>query len=91
MKKKRTEAKCKLNKEAESTIDELLAWDEEVRKPSLNQIESRLRFCAGGATCPECGTRLFPLDEKSELLPGSLTPHAHECLVRLGMWVPSFA
>ena len=25
-----------------------------------------------------------------ELLPGSLTPHAHECLVRLGVWIPSF-
>jgi len=33
----------------------------------------------------------FPLDEELELLPGSLTPHAHECLVRLGTWVPSFA
>lgn len=32
----------------------------------------------------------FPLDEELELLPGSLTPHAHECLVRLGTWVPSF-
>jgi hypothetical protein len=25
-----------------------------------------------------------------ELLPVSLTPHAHECLVRLGAWIPSF-
>ena len=24
------------------------------------------------------------------MLPGSLTPHAHECLVRLGTWIPSF-
>jgi hypothetical protein len=32
----------------------------------------------------------FPLDEQLELLPGSLTPHAHECLVRLGAWLPSF-
>ena len=44
MKKKRTEAQGKLMKEAESIIDELLVWEEEVSKPSLSQIESRLRF-----------------------------------------------
>ena len=32
----------------------------------------------------------FPLDEELGLLPGYLTPHAHECLVRLGTWIPSF-
>lgn len=32
----------------------------------------------------------FPLDEELELLPGSLTPHAHESLVRLGARLPSF-
>lgn len=36
------------------------------------------------------GSDFFPLDEELELLPGSLTPHAHECLVRLGTWLPSF-
>lgn len=36
------------------------------------------------------GLDFFPLDEELELLPGSLTPHAHECLVRLGAWIPSF-
>lgn len=36
------------------------------------------------------GADFFPLDEELELLPGSLTPHAHECLVRLGTWIPSF-
>jgi hypothetical protein len=36
------------------------------------------------------GSDFFPLDEELELLPGSLTPHAHECLVRLGTWIPSF-
>ena len=30
----------------------------------------------------------FPLDEELELLPGSLTPHSHESLVRLGAWMP---
>lgn len=30
----------------------------------------------------------FPLDEELQLLPGSLTPHGHECLVRLSGWVP---
>lgn len=34
------------------------------------------------------GNVFFPLDEELELLPGSLTPHAHECLVRLGAWLP---
>jgi hypothetical protein len=32
--------------------------------------------------------RFFPLDEQLQLLPGGLTPHAHECLVRLGAWMP---
>ena len=30
----------------------------------------------------------FPLDEELELLPGILTPHGHECLVRLASWMP---
>lgn len=30
----------------------------------------------------------FPLDEELELLPGNLTPHSHESLVRLGAWMP---
>lgn len=30
----------------------------------------------------------FPLDERLELLPGGLTPFIHECLVRLGAWMP---
>ena len=30
----------------------------------------------------------FPLDEELALLPGRLTPHAHECLVRFGAWMP---
>jgi len=34
------------------------------------------------------GKGFFPLDEELELLPGSLTPHGHECLVRLSGWVP---
>ena len=39
MKKKRSEAKGELMKEAESIIDELLAWEEKVEKPNLSQIE----------------------------------------------------
>jgi len=30
----------------------------------------------------------FPLDEELGLLPGSLTPYGHECLVRLASWMP---
>ena len=30
----------------------------------------------------------FPLDEELELLPGALSPHGHECLVRLASWMP---
>jgi hypothetical protein len=30
----------------------------------------------------------FPLDEELELLPGGLTPHGHESLVRLSGWMP---
>jgi hypothetical protein len=30
----------------------------------------------------------FPLDEELKLLPGLLTPHGHESLVRLSGWVP---
>jgi len=34
------------------------------------------------------GRGFFPLDEALELLPGCLTPHGHECLVRLSGWMP---
>lgn len=34
------------------------------------------------------GRDFSPLDEELELLPGSLTPHSHESLVRLGTWMP---
>ena len=37
---------------------------------------------------PSVAWAFSPLDEELELLPGCLTPHAHECLVRLGTWVP---
>lgn len=37
------------------------------------------------------GKALFPLDEELELLPGKLTPHAYECLIRFGTIMPSFA
>ena len=30
----------------------------------------------------------FPLDEELKLLPGILTPHGHESLVRLASWMP---
>ena len=34
------------------------------------------------------GRRFFPLDHELELLPGELTPHGHECLVRFASWMP---
>lgn len=34
------------------------------------------------------GRGFFPLDEELALLPGKLTPREHECLVRLGGWMP---
>ena len=34
------------------------------------------------------GREFFPLDRELELLPGSLTPRAHESLVRLSSWMP---
>ena len=37
---------------------------------------------------PTAGAGLFPLDEELQLLPGSLSPWLHECLVRLGAWMP---
>lgn len=37
---------------------------------------------------PSVAWAFFPLDEELGLLPGCLTPHAHECLVRLGSWIP---
>jgi hypothetical protein len=30
----------------------------------------------------------FPLDERLGLLSGNLSPYCHECLVRLGAWIP---
>jgi len=34
------------------------------------------------------GKGFFPLDEELALVPGALTPHGHECLVRLSGWMP---
>jgi len=34
------------------------------------------------------GRPFFPLDEQLALLPGGLMPFMHECLVRLGAWMP---
>ena len=34
------------------------------------------------------GQPFFPLDEQLALLPGGLMPFMHECLVRLGTWIP---
>jgi hypothetical protein len=34
------------------------------------------------------GKVFFPLDEELALLPGMLTPHGHETLVRLSSWMP---
>lgn len=34
------------------------------------------------------GRGFFPLDEALGLVPGSLTPHGHESLVRLSSWMP---
>lgn len=34
------------------------------------------------------GAGFFPLDEELGLDSSGLTPHAHECLVRLGAWMP---
>lgn len=42
MSKKRSEAKGKLMQEAETIIDELLAWEEEVEEPDLSQIEEKV-------------------------------------------------
>ena len=40
MKKKRSEIKGSLMREAEAVIDELLAWEETVEAPDLGQIEA---------------------------------------------------
>lgn len=40
------------------------------------------------AYAPAVDRGFFPLDEELKLLPGSLTPHGHECLVRLSSWMP---
>jgi DNA repair exonuclease SbcCD ATPase subunit len=42
MLKKRSEAKGKLMQEAETIIDELLAWEEEIEEPDLSQIEEKV-------------------------------------------------
>ena len=40
MGKRRSETKGKLMREAEAVIDELLAWEDEVKAPDLSQIEA---------------------------------------------------
>ncbi len=37
---------------------------------------------------PTADTAFFPLDRELKLERSGLTPHAHECLVRLGAWMP---
>lgn len=37
---------------------------------------------------PIADTAFFPLDRELKLERSGLTPHAHECLVRLGAWMP---
>jgi len=49
-----------------------------------NEVEIEREY----GKCPECGQGVFPLDRELELLPGSLTPRAHESLVRLSSWMP---
>ena len=39
MRKKRSELKGSLMREAEAVIDELLTWEEQVEAPDLSQIE----------------------------------------------------
>jgi len=40
------------------------------------------------AFAQDVGKVFFPLDEELALLPGTLTPHGHETLVRLSSWMP---
>jgi len=40
------------------------------------------------AFAKDVGKVFFPLDEELALLPGTLTPHGHETLVRLSSWMP---
>ena len=40
------------------------------------------------AYAPAVDRGFFPLDEELKLLPGTLTPHGHENLVRLSSWMP---
>lgn len=40
------------------------------------------------ASAPPVARAFFPLDEQLALLPGRLTPHLHEGLVRLATWMP---
>jgi hypothetical protein len=40
------------------------------------------------APAPTVGAVFFPLDEELGLDESGLTPHAHECLARLAIWMP---
>ena len=45
---------------------------------------SRIHLDCQFARCTDCGYSFSPLDRELKLERSGLTPHAHECLVRLG-------
>jgi hypothetical protein len=49
---------------------------------------SRMKLERQFARCTNCGYSFFPLDRELKLEESGLSPHAHECLVRLGAWMP---
>src|SRR3954454_666437 len=61
------------------------AWRPAICKPTAAK-NSRCPVVTAPAR--PVGPGFSPLDEELELLPGSLTPHLLELLVRLGTWVP---
>jgi len=60
------------------------------RRTLLTHAGQELTLERSYRVCPECGSRLFPLDDELGLLPGQLTPRLQEGLVRLSTHVGSF-
>jgi len=73
---------------SEEIVEGMAKWRGGHPKATIREIELVREY----GVCEVCGQGIFPLAKREELqkLSGRLTPHGHECLVRLAGWLPSF-
>ena len=67
-----------------------VSWREKGKRnvSCKHEVVRKWSWYANMAFAKDVGKVFFPLDEELALLPGTLTPHGHETLVRLSSWMP---